>query len=165
MLQIYTFLQKIFVIKETIAKHKKLHNLQNCMIFKHLLCLNILFVQNKSKLAIPRLTFKMEPNENSIKCACKTKCATRVCTCRKNGVTCINCSCDSEQCQNKDKENVSCHTYYILYYSQYTYSYIHICYQFLLIFFFPVAYYAVFRCHEGRTKMRLEKRTSHFFLF
>ncbi|XP_018404227.1 PREDICTED: chromosome-associated kinesin KIF4 [Cyphomyrmex costatus] len=65
-------------------------------------------LQNKSKFSIQRLTFnKTEPNNKSpIKCACKTKCATRVCTCRKNGVTCNNCSCDSEQCQNKNKENL-----------------------------------------------------------
>ncbi|XP_024883411.1 chromosome-associated kinesin KIF4 [Temnothorax curvispinosus] len=63
-------------------------------------------LQNKSKLSIQRLTFKMEPDSNPIKCACKTKCATRICTCRKNGVTCNNCSCDSEQCQNKDKQNL-----------------------------------------------------------
>ncbi|KAH0949886.1 hypothetical protein HN011_002770 [Eciton burchellii] len=61
-------------------------------------------IQNKSKLSVQRLTFKIEPNE--IKCACKTKCATRMCSCRKNGVTCNNCSCNLEQCQNKDKENL-----------------------------------------------------------
>ncbi|XP_011643577.1 chromosome-associated kinesin KIF4A isoform X1 [Pogonomyrmex barbatus] len=63
-------------------------------------------LQNKSKLSFQRLTFKMESNESSIRCACKTKCATRLCTCRKNGVTCNNCNCDSEQCQNNDKENL-----------------------------------------------------------
>ncbi|KAM0737046.1 Chromosome-associated kinesin KIF4 [Formica fusca] len=61
-------------------------------------------LQNKSKLSVQRLTFKIEPNE--IKCACKTKCSTRVCTCRKNNVTCNNCNCNPEQCQNKDKENL-----------------------------------------------------------
>ncbi|XP_072748059.1 chromosome-associated kinesin KIF4 [Anoplolepis gracilipes] len=61
-------------------------------------------LQNKSKLSVQRLTFKIEPNE--IKCACKTKCSTRVCTCRKNGITCNNCNCNPEQCQNKDKENL-----------------------------------------------------------
>ncbi|KAL6262365.1 hypothetical protein P5V15_007454 [Pogonomyrmex californicus] len=63
-------------------------------------------LQNKSKLSFQRLTFKMESNESLIRCACKTKCATRLCTCRKNGVTCNNCNCDSEQCQNNDKENL-----------------------------------------------------------
>ncbi|XP_011173030.1 chromosome-associated kinesin KIF4 isoform X2 [Solenopsis invicta] len=62
-------------------------------------------LQNKSKLSSQRLTFKIEDNESLIKCACKTKCATRVCTCRKNSVTCNNCSC-SDQCQNKDEKNV-----------------------------------------------------------
>ncbi|XP_036139032.1 chromosome-associated kinesin KIF4 isoform X2 [Monomorium pharaonis] len=63
--------------------------------------------QKKSKLSGQQLTFKMEDNELKcpIKCACKTKCATRVCTCRKNGVACNNCSC-SEQCQNKDEKNL-----------------------------------------------------------
>ncbi|EZA47603.1 chromosome-associated kinesin KIF4 isoform X2 [Ooceraea biroi] len=61
-------------------------------------------LQNKSKLSVQRLTFKIEPNE--IKCACKTKCATRMCSCRKNGITCNNCNCNPEQCQNKDKENL-----------------------------------------------------------
>ncbi|XP_070152318.1 chromosome-associated kinesin KIF4 [Polyergus mexicanus] len=61
-------------------------------------------LQNKSKLSVQRLTFKIEPNE--IKCACKTKCSTRVCTCRKNNVTCNNCNCNPKQCQNKDKENL-----------------------------------------------------------
>ncbi|XP_050460223.1 chromosome-associated kinesin KIF4 [Cataglyphis hispanica] len=61
-------------------------------------------LQNKSKLSVQRLTFKIEPNE--IKCACKTKCSTRVCSCRKNSVTCNNCNCNPELCQNKDKENL-----------------------------------------------------------
>lgn len=63
-------------------------------------------LQNKSKLSIQRLTFNIDPNESLIKCACKTKCVTRICTCRKNNVTCNNCSCDSEQCQNRNKENL-----------------------------------------------------------
>ncbi|KAL0122222.1 hypothetical protein PUN28_007163 [Cardiocondyla obscurior] len=72
-------------------------------------------LQNKSKLSVQQLTFKTEPDENLIRCACKTKCATRICTCRKNGVTCNNCNCDSNQCQNKDKQNVS-YTYIIFRY-------------------------------------------------
>ncbi|KAG5325691.1 KIF4 protein, partial [Pseudoatta argentina] len=63
-------------------------------------------LQSKSKLSVQQLTFnKIEPN-NEIKCVCKTKCATRICTCRKNAVTCNNCDCDSEQCQNRNKENL-----------------------------------------------------------
>ncbi|XP_018340203.1 PREDICTED: chromosome-associated kinesin KIF4A-like [Trachymyrmex septentrionalis] len=62
--------------------------------------------QNKSKFSVQQLTFnKIEPN-NEIKCTCKTKCATRICTCHKNNVTCNNCDCDSEQCQNRNKENL-----------------------------------------------------------
>lgn len=61
-------------------------------------------LQNKSKLSVQRLTFKIEPNE--IKCACKTKCFTKICTCRKNNATCNNCNCNPEKCQNKDKENL-----------------------------------------------------------
>ncbi|XP_011865378.1 PREDICTED: chromosome-associated kinesin KIF4 [Vollenhovia emeryi] len=62
-------------------------------------------MQNKSKLSIQRLTFKFEPNGSLIRCACKTKCATRICTCRKNGVACADCGCDAVQCQNKDPQN------------------------------------------------------------
>ncbi|GAB1869940.1 Chromosome-associated kinesin KIF4 [Camponotus japonicus] len=60
-------------------------------------------LENGSKLSVQQLTFKIE---SEIKCACKTKCSTRVCTCRKNSVTCNNCNCNPEQCQNKDKENL-----------------------------------------------------------
>ena len=123
----------------------------------------IFFIQNKSKFSIQRLTFnKIEPdNENPIKCACKTKCATRVCTCRKNGVTCNNCNCDSEQCQNRNKENVSVILLrYIQIHIMFVYldiiliniyiRLIYVCYQFSFAFFFPVACYAVFRCCNVR---------------
>ncbi|KAG5310628.1 KIF4 protein, partial [Acromyrmex insinuator] len=63
-------------------------------------------LQNKSKLSVQQLTFNTIESNNEIKCACKTKCATRICTCRKNAVTCNNCDCDSEQCQNRNKENL-----------------------------------------------------------
>ncbi|XP_011144099.1 chromosome-associated kinesin KIF4 [Harpegnathos saltator] len=61
-------------------------------------------LQNKSKLSIQQLPFKLEPDE--IKCACKTKCATRMCMCRKNNITCNNCNCNPEQCKNRDKKNL-----------------------------------------------------------
>ncbi|XP_026667944.1 chromosome-associated kinesin KIF4 isoform X2 [Ceratina calcarata] len=37
-----------------------------------------------------------------VKCSCKTKCVTRVCSCRKNDAYCSGkCNCNSDQCQNK----------------------------------------------------------------
>lgn len=69
------------------------------------------YFQNKSKLSVQRLTYKVEPEE--IKCACKTKCATRLCTCRKKNMICNNCNCNPELCQNRDQENVSCRTHFI----------------------------------------------------
>ncbi|XP_032669022.1 chromosome-associated kinesin KIF4 isoform X1 [Odontomachus brunneus] len=63
-------------------------------------------LQNKSKLSVQQLTFKIEPKIGEIKCACKTKCATRLCSCRKNNITCNNCNCNPEQCQNRDQENM-----------------------------------------------------------
>ncbi|XP_003703069.1 kinesin-like protein 3A isoform X1 [Megachile rotundata] len=42
-------------------------------------------------------------SDGDIKCSCKTKCATRLCSCRKNKVICSNCNCNPECCQNRDK--------------------------------------------------------------
>lgn len=44
-------------------------------------------------------------SEGDIKCACKTKCATRLCSCRKNNLSCSNCNCNPECCQNKSVDN------------------------------------------------------------
>ncbi|XP_029043821.2 chromosome-associated kinesin KIF4-like [Osmia bicornis bicornis] len=41
-------------------------------------------------------------SNGDIKCACKTKCASHLCLCRKNKISCNNCSCNPELCQNKD---------------------------------------------------------------
>ncbi|XP_012268166.2 chromosome-associated kinesin KIF4 [Athalia rosae] len=41
-------------------------------------------------------------SDGEIKCSCKTKCNTRLCTCRKNEVGCVNCNCNPEFCTNKD---------------------------------------------------------------
>ncbi|KOC66714.1 Chromosome-associated kinesin KIF4A [Habropoda laboriosa] len=46
-------------------------------------------------------------SDGDIKCGCKTKCSTRVCTCRKNKTICSNCSCNPEICQNKDLKNLN----------------------------------------------------------
>ncbi|XP_031828912.1 kinesin-like protein 3A isoform X2 [Nomia melanderi] len=45
-------------------------------------------------------------SDGEIKCRCKTKCATRVCSCRKNKELCVNCSCNPELCQNRDLKNL-----------------------------------------------------------
>ncbi|KZC08147.1 Chromosome-associated kinesin KIF4A [Dufourea novaeangliae] len=57
-------------------------------------------------ISAERSTLKRTSDEE-IKCGCKTKCATRVCSCRKNKVICGNCGCNPELCQNKDLKNVS----------------------------------------------------------
>ncbi|KAK2579122.1 hypothetical protein KPH14_001293 [Odynerus spinipes] len=41
------------------------------------------------------------PSDGEVKCACKTKCITRLCSCRKNHRTCNNCQCNPELCINK----------------------------------------------------------------
>ncbi|XP_076246132.1 kinesin-like protein 3A [Calliopsis andreniformis] len=46
-------------------------------------------------------------SDGEIKCACKTKCATRICSCRKNKILCVNCNCNAELCQNRDQDNLS----------------------------------------------------------
>lgn len=46
-------------------------------------------------------------SDGEIKCACKGYCSSRLCTCRKNSAACMNCNCNPETCQNRDKENVS----------------------------------------------------------
>lgn len=45
-------------------------------------------------------------SEGEIKCACKTKCSTRLCSCRKNELACSNCNCNPENCQNKIVDSV-----------------------------------------------------------
>ena len=45
-------------------------------------------------------------SDGEIKCACKTKCSTRLCSCRKNDLACSNCNCNPENCQNKSEDNV-----------------------------------------------------------
>ncbi|XP_076282466.1 kinesin-like protein 3A isoform X2 [Lasioglossum baleicum] len=45
-------------------------------------------------------------SDGEVKCNCKTKCATRICSCRKNKVACQNCNCDPAMCQNRDVEDV-----------------------------------------------------------
>ncbi|XP_046605558.1 chromosome-associated kinesin KIF4-like isoform X1 [Neodiprion virginianus] len=45
-------------------------------------------------------------SDGDIKCACKSKCHTRLCTCRKNDLACINCNCNPEICCNRDQENI-----------------------------------------------------------
>ncbi|KAG7209375.1 hypothetical protein KM043_015475 [Ampulex compressa] len=47
------------------------------------------------------------PSDGEIKCACKTKCATRLCSCRKNDIVCTNCNCNPEVCQNRDDKNLA----------------------------------------------------------
>ncbi|XP_033227656.1 chromosome-associated kinesin KIF4 [Belonocnema kinseyi] len=44
-------------------------------------------------------------SDGEIKCACKTKCSTRLCSCRKNDLACSNCNCNPENCQNKSEDN------------------------------------------------------------
>uniref|UniRef100_A0ABD2VXV7 Kinesin motor domain-containing protein n=1 Tax=Trichogramma kaykai TaxID=54128 RepID=A0ABD2VXV7_9HYME len=41
-----------------------------------------------------------------VKCSCKTQCSSRLCTCRRNEVSCGNCNCDPNLCQNQFTENV-----------------------------------------------------------
>ncbi|XP_076646621.1 chromosome-associated kinesin KIF4B-like [Halictus rubicundus] len=45
-------------------------------------------------------------SDGELKCDCKTKCATRLCSCRKNKLTCKNCDCDPVICQNQDLKNI-----------------------------------------------------------
>lgn len=57
--------------------------------------------------SLDRTTVK-RTSDGEIKCSCKTKCATRVCTCRKNKKLCgINCNCNVENCQNRDTKNLN----------------------------------------------------------
>ncbi|XP_034936839.1 chromosome-associated kinesin KIF4A [Chelonus insularis] len=45
---------------------------------------------------------KKRSSNEIIKCACKSKCSTRLCSCKKNSEACSsNCSCNAEICQNK----------------------------------------------------------------
>ncbi|XP_076618260.1 kinesin-like protein 3A [Colletes latitarsis] len=52
-------------------------------------------------------TIRKRSVEGDIKCGCKTKCSTRICLCFKNKIACSNCSCNTENCQNKDKSNIN----------------------------------------------------------
>ncbi|XP_076281819.1 chromosome-associated kinesin KIF4-like isoform X2 [Lasioglossum baleicum] len=45
-------------------------------------------------------------SDGDLKCGCKTKCASRICSCRKNKVACKNCGCDPTICQNRDANDV-----------------------------------------------------------
>ncbi|XP_014603835.1 PREDICTED: chromosome-associated kinesin KIF4 [Polistes canadensis] len=40
--------------------------------------------------------------DGEVKCACKRKCNTRICSCRKNNRICNNCNCNPDLCQNND---------------------------------------------------------------
>ncbi|XP_066595687.1 chromosome-associated kinesin KIF4 isoform X2 [Prorops nasuta] len=61
----------------------------------------------KLKEDVPYRPNVKRSSDGEVKCSCKTNCSTRLCTCRKNGAICSNCNCNSEICENRDKENVS----------------------------------------------------------
>ncbi|KAF7401535.1 hypothetical protein HZH68_007355 [Vespula germanica] len=58
----------------------------------------------------PRQSVK-RPSDGEVKCACKTKCITRLCSCRKNDRICSNCQCNPDLCQNNDI-NKLIHSYF-----------------------------------------------------
>ncbi|XP_035733121.1 chromosome-associated kinesin KIF4-like [Vespa mandarinia] len=58
----------------------------------------------------PRQSIKRS-SDGEVKCACKTKCITRLCSCRKNDRICNNCQCNPDLCQNNDI-NKLIHSYF-----------------------------------------------------
>ncbi|XP_014206954.1 chromosome-associated kinesin KIF4 [Copidosoma floridanum] len=44
-------------------------------------------------------------SQGDIKCSCKTQCNSRLCSCRKNGITCENCNCNPSICLNRNPDN------------------------------------------------------------
>ncbi|XP_001606485.2 chromosome-associated kinesin KIF4A [Nasonia vitripennis] len=44
-------------------------------------------------------------SNGEIKCSCKTSCTSRLCSCRKNEVSCQNCNCNPEICKNRDGDS------------------------------------------------------------
>ncbi|KAF7418101.1 hypothetical protein HZH68_000754 [Vespula germanica] len=57
-----------------------------------------------------RLSIKCQ-SDGEVKCACKTKCITRLCSCRKNNRICNNCQCNPDFCQNNDINKLN-HSYF-----------------------------------------------------
>lgn len=57
---------------------------------------------SNNKVAIKR------SSDGDIKCACRTKCTSGVCSCRKNGEICgDNCGCNPQICVNRDKNDTT----------------------------------------------------------
>ncbi|KAI4490936.1 hypothetical protein M0802_010610 [Mischocyttarus mexicanus] len=64
-----------------------------------------LYRKIRKLLATPKhskLPVKQQLFDGEVKCSCKTKCNTRICSCRKNNRICNNCNCNSDKCQNND---------------------------------------------------------------
>ncbi|XP_076378598.1 kinesin-like protein 3A [Megalopta genalis] len=62
---------------------------------------------NTSKNTSSERSTLKRSSDGDIKCNCKTKCATRLCSCRKNKEICnSNCGCIPEVCKNKDIKNL-----------------------------------------------------------
>ncbi|XP_076163701.1 kinesin-like protein 3A isoform X2 [Ptiloglossa arizonensis] len=64
-------------------------------------------LQNTTKnSSLERSTLKRS-SDGDVKCGCKTKCSTRICSCFKNKTICTNCTCDPELCHNRDTNNIN----------------------------------------------------------